>query len=171
MKKYLLVILIVVVCFTRFPQRFDVITSDPLNPFKRHCSWSIGGAYVDAQPLQIVAGNQTDWPLNSKFIKGNSIQLKSKSSLSSNETNDIGKSIWTFPRMDEGGVHAILNAETQTRYQISVSDITGNRVFYREYDAEDQTEVYLQFETCNLLYLVSVNNGMKFENLKASCVT
>jgi len=73
MKKYSLILLFALMCSVGFPQRFEVVTSDPNIPFKRHYSYSIEQGYRDGQPRQVVAGNQTDWLVNSKDIKGNAI--------------------------------------------------------------------------------------------------
>ncbi|NOU46604.1 MAG: hypothetical protein HOO86_06025 [Bacteroidales bacterium] len=93
MKKTLLILLLILLSVAGFPQRFEVATSDPLIPFKRHYSYSIEGAYVNDRPRQVVAGNQTDWLVNSKVIKGNSIEgttfLSGRAVELTNETANI----------------------------------------------------------------------------------
>ncbi len=71
MKKYLLVFLLALICFAGFPQRFEVLSNDPAVPFKRHFSYSIEPGIVNGEPRQVVAGNQTDWLINNRDIKGN----------------------------------------------------------------------------------------------------
>jgi len=73
MKKVLLISLFSLLWIAGFPQRFEVVTSDAGTPFKRHFSYSIEKGYVDGLPRQVVAGNQTDWLVNSRMVKGNSI--------------------------------------------------------------------------------------------------
>jgi len=84
--------------------------------------------------------------------------------------NDMTGSIWKFVGIDEGGIHALLNAESPCKYQISVFDITGKKVFSAGYDVEGQKIVYLKFNPGNQLYLININNGSKFETLKVSGV-
>jgi hypothetical protein len=88
---------------------------------------------------------------------------KSGSFINQNET---GSGIWKYLGMDEGGIHALLTAETACRYQISVYDITGKKVFSFENNVEGQKEVYLKFHPANQLYLINVNNGSRVETLK-----
>ena len=68
--------------------------------------------------------------------------------------------------MDEGGIHALLTAESACRYQISVFDVTGKKVFSYENKVDGQTEVYLKFHPGDQLYLINVNNGTRVETLK-----
>lgn len=84
--------------------------------------------------------------------------------------NDMTGYILKYTGIDEGGIHAILNAETQSNYQIIVYDITGKKVYSAGYDVKGQKYVYLKFNTGNQLYLITVNNGLKFETLKVSGV-
>lgn len=73
MKKLHLIFLLTILSLTGFSQRYTVTTYGFPNTFKRHFSYSIEGGYVDNLPRQFVAGDNTDWLLNSRGIVGNSI--------------------------------------------------------------------------------------------------
>jgi len=79
---------------------------------------------------------------------------------------ETGGSIWKYLGMDEGGIHAMLTAESACRYQVSVFDVTGKKVFSYENKVDGQTEVYLKFHPGDQLYLINVNNGTRVETLK-----
>ena len=74
--------------------------------------------------------------------------------------------MWKYLGMDEGGIHALLTAESACRYQVSVFDITGKKVCSYENNVDGQKEVYLKFHPGDQLYLINVNNGTKVETLK-----
>lgn len=80
--------------------------------------------------------------------------------------NGINSSIWKYIGIDEGGIHAILSAESPCKYQVCVFDITGKKVFSAEYDVDGQKVVYLKFHPGDQLYLITVNNGVTSETLK-----
>ncbi len=80
--------------------------------------------------------------------------------------NDMTGAIWKYVGMDEGGIHAILNADSPSKYKISVYDITGKIVYSAQYNVEGQKTVYMKFNPGNQLYLISVDNGNKIETLK-----
>jgi hypothetical protein len=80
--------------------------------------------------------------------------------------DETAAGIWKYLGMDEGGIHAILTAETACRYQVSVFDITGKMVCSYENNVEGQKEIYLKFHPANQLYLIKVNNGARVETIK-----
>lgn len=55
-----------------YSQRYYVETSNASLTFKRHFSYSIEGGLVDNLPRQFIAGNETEWMVNSKKVMGNS---------------------------------------------------------------------------------------------------
>ena len=76
--------------------------------------------------------------------------------------------IWKYAGIDEGGIYAVLNSETQSQYQINVFDITGRNVHSESFNVDGQKSVYLNFPVKNQLYLISVSDGVKTETLKVS---
>jgi|GEM_PF-1150436 len=80
--------------------------------------------------------------------------------------DETGSGIWKYLGMDEGGIHALLTAETACHYQISVYDITGKKVCSFENNVEGQKEVDLKFHPADQLYFINVNNGSRVETLK-----
>jgi hypothetical protein len=89
-----------------------------------------------------------------------------KSALIPDENESIES--WRFINIDEGGIHAYLNADTQTQYLITIYDITGRKVCAENFDVNGQKYIYLKFKTENQIYMISVNNGNKTETLKVS---
>lgn len=81
-----------------------------------------------------------------------------------------GSLLWQYRGIDESGIHAILNAETQAQYLITVYDITGRKVCNENYTVNGQKDIYLKFHTGNQIYMISVNNGIKTETMKVSGV-
>lgn len=76
--------------------------------------------------------------------------------------------IWKYAGIDESGIYAIINPETQSHYQISVYDITGKMVHSESFNVDGQRSVYLNFPVKDQLYLISVSDGIKTETLKVS---
>ena len=74
--------------------------------------------------------------------------------------------IWKYAGIDEGGIYAILNSETQSQYQINVFDIIGRNIHSESFNVDGQKSVYLNFQIKNQLYLISVSDGTKTETLK-----
>lgn len=77
---------------------------------------------------------------------------------------------WKYAGIDEGGIYVILNSETQRHYRINVYDITGRMVHSESFNVDGQKSVYLNFQTKDQLYLISVSDGVKSETLKVSGV-
>lgn len=77
---------------------------------------------------------------------------------------------WKYAGIDEGGIYVILNSETQRHYRINVYDITGRMVHSESLNVDGQRSVYLNFQTKDQLYLISVSDGVKTETLKVSGV-
>lgn len=71
MKKIALIVLVSFIWMTALPQKWQVVTSNPGVPFKRHFSYSIEKGSVNGASRQVIAGNQTDWLVNSRVIMGN----------------------------------------------------------------------------------------------------
>lgn len=74
-KNYLILAILLCGTLSGFSQKFTNFVSLDAS-FKRHYSWSIEGGFVDNQPRQFIAGNQSDFILSSdgaQDIRGRSI--------------------------------------------------------------------------------------------------
>lgn len=91
-----------------------------------------------------------------------------KSGLIPNNTES--EVILEYAGIDEGGIHAYLNSQAKTPYQVTVFDITGRKVCSENYTVDGKKYVYLKFQTENQIYMITVNNGIKTETLKVSGV-
>jgi len=80
---------------------------------------------------------------------------------------EVPGKIWQFRAMDEGGIHAVLFAETETVFEVKVYDATGRKIYSSTIEAiAGQKEIYIKLATTPQMYIISVNNGSQIETRK-----
>lgn len=93
-------------------------------------------------------------------------RIKSCPSGEKNSLIEDTESNWRYLGIDETGIHAYLNSEVDSQYEISVYDLTGRKVCSENYSVKGQKYINLKFNVGNQIYLIKVSNGTQTETLK-----